>query len=449
MIDGNIKVSQFIYNFTYDDLPEAVIKKAKLCLLDLLGAVLGGSNTKAAGLARNFAKSIWPGTTNTIITEGRGSNCVGAAFANSFQANAIDIDDGFRPVKGHPGALVIPAALAMAEHTNKSGKELLEAIVVGYEIGTRAGIIWHDYYPLYHASGSWGAVAAAAASAKLLNLNVEQIYNALGMAEYQAPINPMMRCIDYPSMVKDGIGWGCTVGVTSALMAFQGFTGVPSLLGFQKYANHINSLGSEFNLLKVYFKPHACCRWAQPAILGTIKLMAQHSLNSDEIHKINVFTFKESARLKAVSPKNTEEAQYNIVYPIAAAVADGEVGPKQILDDNLQNPQIIDVMNKIKILHDSRFDERFPEIAESEVQIITKSGQSFLSGPVRAKGDWDYPLSEKELIEKFFWLACHAVSEQKARDIVDLIENLDEQNHINKLMSLLSQDTNQRHSLSS
>ena len=101
------------------------------------------------------------------------------------------------------------------------------------------------------------------------------------------------------------------------------------------------------------------------------------------------------------------------------------------------------------ILHDSRFDERFPEIAESEVQIITKSGQSFLSGPVRAKGDWDYPLSEKELIEKFFWLACHAVSEQKARDIVDLIENLDEQNHINKLMSLLSQDTNQRHSLSS
>lgn len=438
MKEGNLKVCHFIKKTTYDDLPQEVIHKAKVCLLDLLGAILGGSQTKVAGLARDFASSIWSGEDCTIVTGGKVANCVGATFANAFQANAIDIDDGFRPVKGHPGALIIPAALSVGEYRNKSGKELLEAIVVGYEVGTRAGVIWHDYYPIYHSSGSWGSIAAAATAAKLLGLGLEQTHNALGIAEYQAPINPMMRCIDYPSMVKDGIGWGSPTGVTSALMAYNGFTGVPSIFGFHDYSDYVNSLGKEYYILKLYFKPYACCRWAQPAIAAALKLMTNYNLDLEEIQKINVYTFEESARLKSDLPRDTEEAQYNIAYPIAAALVDGEVGPRQILDNKLNSPDILKVLEKIEIIHDARFDEHFPRIAESEVEIIANSGAAYLSGRVTAKGDWDNPLTEKELKDKFYWLTQHVKSKNEADRVVNIVENLEGLKSLDTLMKLLS-----------
>ncbi len=438
MKDGNLKVCHFINNITYDDFPQEVIYKAKVCLLDLLGAILGGSQTKVAGLARDFASTIWSGQDATIVTGGKVANCVGATFANAFQANAIDIDDGFRPIKGHPGALIIPAALSVGEYRNKSGKELLEAIVIGYEVGTRAGIIWHDYYPVYHSSGSWGSMASAATTAKLLDLSIEKTYNALGIAEYQAPINPMMRCIDYPSMGKDGIGWGSPTGVTSALMASHGFTGIPSIFGFHEYSDYVNSLGKEYNILKLYFKPYACCRWAQPAIAAVLKLMTKYNLDLEEIQNINVYTFKESARLKRNLPRDTEEAQYNIAYPIAAALVDGEVGPRQILDNKLNSPDILKVLEKIEIIHDARFDEHFPMIAESEVEIILNSGAAYLSGRVTAKGDWDNPLSEQEVKDKFYWLTQQVKSKNEADKVVNMVENLEGLESLDALMKLLS-----------
>jgi len=195
MKKNNYQVAEYIKNLNFDELPLEVIEQTKVCIKDLLGAIIGGSQTSAAKIARDFAKITWQGCEATVITAGKESSCIGATFANAVQANAIDIDDGFRPVKGHPGALIIPAALSVAEKTRSSGKKLLEAIIIGYEVGTRAGIIWHNHYPVYHSSGSWGSMATAAVAAKLLNLNVEQIINALGIAEYQAPIGPMILSI--------------------------------------------------------------------------------------------------------------------------------------------------------------------------------------------------------------------------------------------------------------
>ncbi len=436
MISNNMQVSQYIKDVCIENIPDQVIEKAKICLLDLLGAILGGSKTQVASLARDFAETIWPGNASTIITSGKKTNCAGAAFANSFQANAIDIDDGFRPVKGHPGALIIPAALAVSEGRNITGLDLIEALVVGYEIGTRAGIIWHKHYPIYHASGAWGSIAAASTSAKILDLDVTQISHALGIAEYQAPINPMMRCIDYPSMLKDGIGWGCPVGVISALMAEKGFTGIPSLFEIKEYEIYLQSLGKEYNLLKIYFKPYACCRWAQPAVEGVIKLTREYNLKPWDIQTIKVFTFHEGTCLQKTMPKNTEEALYNICYPIASAIIDGEVGPKQVSSDYLNNPAIIDIVELIEVIHDSSFDNNFPEVAESKVEITTHRNKKY-SGIFRARGDWDLPLDKDEIIEKFFWLASHSVSREKAQGIADIVSNLEEIKNIDQLLKAL------------
>ncbi len=437
MLKGNYKVSKFINNFSYEDIPPNVIKQVKLCILDLLGAIYGGSQTKVAKIARDFAEKFYPGKESTIIAHKGKSSMVGATFANAFQANAIDIDDGYRPIKGHPGALIIPAALAVAEAKDKGGKELIEAVVLGYEIGIRAGIIWHDHYPVYHASGAWGSIATSAVTSKLLGLSVEETYHALGIAEYQAPINPMMRCIDYPAMVKDGIGWGSPTGVTSALMAANGFTGIPSLFGYEKYLDYVNSLGHEYNILNLYFKPYSCCRWAQSAITATLKVMGEHNINYKQIEKIKVYTYEESARLKIQPPQNTEEAQYNIAYPIAAAVVDGEVGPKQILDEFLNRQEILTVLNIIEVIHDTRFDKKFPKIAESEVEIITRDGSAYKSGVVRAKGDWDNPFSEKELIDKFRWLAGYNLEEKQIEEIIQVVKDIETVKSIKSLIDVL------------
>src|SRR5262249_44741186 len=149
----------------------------------------------------------------------------GAAFANGCLANALDIDDGSRPIKGHPGAVVFPAALAAAESRRASGREFLVALAVGYEVAIRAGIALHTSYRYYHGSGAWGALGAAAAAGRLLGLTTDQLTNALGIAEYHGPLAPIMRCVEHPAMVKDGIGWGAMAGVSAALLAREGFTG--------------------------------------------------------------------------------------------------------------------------------------------------------------------------------------------------------------------------------
>lgn len=438
MKDNNYRLAEYILNFKLDDLPPVVIEQTGICIKDLLGAIIGGSQTGTARIARDFAKTTWRGSEATIITAGKESSCIGAAFANAVQANAIDIDDGFRPVKGHPGALIIPAALAVAEQAGSSGKELLEAIIIGYEVGTRAGIIWHDHYPVYHSSGSWGTMAAAAVTARLLNLNLEQIYNALGIAEYQAPIGPMMRCIEYPAMVKDGIGWGSSAGVTAALMARHGYTGIPSLFGYAKYAEYINSLGREYNILKLYFKPYACCRWAQPAIAAALDLVARYKLTTAQIAKVEIYTFAESASLQTAPPLNAEEAQYNLAYPVAAALVDGEVGPGQLLSGRLQDPEILSLIRRMEVKHEKSFDLNFPARAESELVIITKDRKRYSSGIKQASGDWDNPLSIEQLDNKFYWLMGQVKNRAEAEKIAQVVDNLVEEKNIDALMALLS-----------
>ncbi len=435
MKEGNYYVSEFINKFTFEDSPQEVKQKVKICVMDLIGSLIAGSQTNAFKLASKLSQNIWSGRDSTILLENKRCNCIGATFANSVAANAIDIDDGFRLVKGHPGSLIIPAALAVGESLKKSGKEVLEAIIVGYEVGTRAGMIWHDYYPMYHASGSWGALASAATTAKLLNLSIEKTISALGIAEYQAPINPIMRCIDHPSMVKDGIAWGSQTGVSSALMAQEGYTGILSIFSFKKYFNQISDLGKKYNILNLYFKPYACCRWAQPAVEGVLKLVNNNSIETNKIKQIKIYTFKESARLSTKIPCTTEEAQYNIVFPIAAAVCDGQVGPKQVLEERLNDKNILGIIEKIKIFSDNRFDKKFPLAAESEVEIIDINGNVYKSGIIKAKGDVENPLSEDELKNKFFWLAEHY--KQNSDKIFDTINNLEKLENIEELINLI------------
>lgn len=437
MHSGNARVARFILETHWGQMPEEVQLMAKICTLDLLGAIISGSATRVAGIMTKLAMVSWSGAEATILMTGRKASLPGATLANAFMANALDIDDGYRRVKGHPGAVVFPAVLAAAESRGLTGKEFLTSLVVAYEVAIRAGLAWHQYHAEYHGTGSWGALGAAAGAAKVFQLQEQEIVHALGTAEYHAPIMPMMRCIDYPAMTKDGIGWGSMVGMVSAIMAKEGFTGIPSLFGMAEFQQLVDSLGNKYEMLDLYFKPFACCRWAQPAVTGMLQLRERHNLTPERIQRVVVRTFDAATRLQLERPKNTEEAQYNMAYPIAAALAAGEVGPRQVLDENLNDPSILSVLQKVEVVRDEAYEDEFPAACRCEVEITLVNGEKVSSGPVRSLGDPDSPLGAEGVEKKFRWLAGHVLDESKVQAVVEEVMNLEKAETVYPLLKLL------------
>ena len=436
-MDRTDAVIQFIRHTRWHDLPPAVQHQSKRCLLDALGALLAGVRTPVAEIMADLAQRQFPGDEATLLGRATRTSRVGAALANGFAANALDIDDGYRRIKGHPGACVLPVALAAAEGANCPGETFLTALVIGYEVGIRAGLIRHATYETYHSSGSWGAIAGAAAAGRLLELDAHHLWHALGTAEYHAPIAPMMKGIETTTMGKDSTGWGCMVAMSSTLMAQRGFTGVHPLFDDTPVPTWIEGLGRDYEILNLYFKPYAACRWAQPAVDGALQVCRQERLSPEQIETIRVATFAEAAALTREYPQNTEDAQYNLAFPIAAALLDGEVGPRQVLPPRLFDADIRSLMDQVEVAVEDRFQVEFPARALAEVVIETRDGRSFRSGVMSAAWDPASTLpTDEELREKFHWLVEPVVGGEQAAAIEDLIWCLDEEGSPVELVGL-------------
>ena len=443
--DGTDLVLDFIASITWGALPPAVQHQSRRCLLDLVGGLVAGRRTPVGDLMATVARDQYPGTQATVLVSGEKVSAIGACLANGFAQNALDIDDGYRRIKGHPGAAFLPALLAALEvRGGCPGAEFLTGVVIGYEIGIRAGLIRHAIYPTYHSSGSWGAVGAAACAGRLLGLNRAHMREALGTAEYHAPIAPMVKGIDVPCMGKDSLGWGAMTGLASVFMAGAGFTGVEPLFSQTPEKEWVTGLGRDYEILNLYFKPYAACRWAQPAVAGCLKLVCEHGLKPADIARVRVRTFAAAASLTRVPPRNTEEAQYNLAYPVAAALLDGAVGPKQVLPPRLFDRDVLELAARLEVEVAPEFESRFPAKAVASVEITTTAGGRYDSGAVEAR--WEPPdtlPSDDELREKFLWLAGPVLGDTRAKDLMGLIWTFDQVPDARKLVALTMADRRQ------
>jgi 2-methylcitrate dehydratase PrpD len=425
----------FTLNTHWEDLPGAVKHQAKRCLMDTLGALVAGAQTPVAKIMRKSALEQFGGDQARIMVSGERTSAAGAALVNGFLGNALDIDDGYRNIKGHPGACSLPPLLAVAELAGDcDGRKFLTALVIAYEMGIRAGVIRHATYETYHSSGSWGAIAGAAAAGRMLGLTAERIVHAMGAAEYHAPIAPMMKGIDTPSMGKDSIGWGCMVAVLSALKARDGFTGIYPLFDDAPDPSWVLGIGSQWEILNLYFKPYAACRWGQPAVAGALKLTRQHQLPHDRIRRIRVRTFGAAVRLPKRHPRSTEEAQYSLAFPVAAALLDGEVGPSQVMPPKIFDPELLALQDRIFTEVAPEFEDEFPARAPAEVIVETDTGASLSSGRIEAP--WEPPdtlPSDKELEAKFLWLARPVIGKIKAERLADQIWSADQWTDLNPI----------------
>lgn len=433
----------FIHETFWEDLPRRIQNQAVRCLLDTLGAGISGRGTKLSKIIHEFAASVYGGKGGRLWLDGREVSAPGAALANGMTVDSIDVHDGHPLTKGHAGAAVVPAVFAAAglkKNRCLSGKEFLTDLAVGYEIALRAGIALHSTVCDYHTSGAWNALGCAAVTVRQLGLNAEQTRHALGIAEYNGPRSQMMRCIDHPAMLKDGSGWGAMTGVSSAMMAANGFTGAPALTVESEEAEHAwQDLGTQWRMNELYFKPHAVCRWAQPAVEGAAILQKRHGIRPEHIRRIRIATFHQAVRLDRRRVANTEEAQYNLSFPVAALLVFGKLGASELTGNSLEDPQVLRLMDCMECTEDKRFNEQFPEKRFARVCIDTDNGMTYDSGQIEARWDADDPPSDEELLEKFRNLAGEQLTKDRVKRLEAVILGCENLADAARLLSMVAE----------
>ncbi|WP_428030184.1 MmgE/PrpD family protein [Ancylobacter sp.] len=406
-----MNVQNFIHDLSYADLPPDVAALARRCLLDLVGVAASGRRTDLARIVTNHAARQFgagEGRGARMIFDGRRVSPVGAAYAGASLIDSFDAHDGHALTKGHAGVAILPALLAFweAEDLALDDREVLACIVIGYEIATRAGIALHASACDYHTSGAWNALACAALGARLMKLTPAQTREALGTAEYHGPRSQMMRCIDYPTMLKDGSGWGALAGVSAAYLAADGFTGAPALTMEAPEQQALwGDLGSRWYILEQYFKPYPVCRWAQPAVEAARRLMATHGLTGTDIADVEVRSFAEAVRLASARPATTEEAQYSLPFPLAAMILRGRLGADEITGAGLRDPEVLDLSASIRLIEDPEICARFPAERFAVVSLATRDGRRFTSDWTQAEGGPANPLTNAEISAKYQALA--------------------------------------------
>ncbi|MFP4049080.1 MAG: MmgE/PrpD family protein [Desulfovermiculus sp.] len=432
----------FIHDLSWDFLPSQVQNQARRCLLDTIGVALSGRQTELSQIIYSHVREVYAGQGSSLWLDGREVSKPGAALAHGATIDALDMHDGHPQTKGHAGAAVVPALFAaLPAHgpTGISGQEFLAALVVGYEVALRAGMALHATSPDYHSSGAWNALGCAAVCARLLGLTREQTRHSLGMAEYHGPRSQMMRCIDHPTMLKDGSGWGAKTGVSAAMLARSGFTGAPALTVEEDAVQEIwSTLGNVWEMDNLYFKPYAICRWAQPAVEGMLLLQKKHCIAAKDVFRIEVRTFHQGVCLAGRFPENTEQAQYSIAYPLAAAMYAGRMGYRELSGEILQDQDVCILASKVEVSEDEKMSACFPQKRWARVQVSMNGGQIFDSGPVQAKWDAQDPPSDQELREKFRQLAREAVESQLAEEMEEAVWKCAESHDVQSLMRMFT-----------
>lgn len=431
-------ISRFISNYRYEQATVESITTVKAAFLDFFGVTYRGADEEASKIAFNTVEEIFSGNFNlnlkaSVIGRNLKTNMLSAAFLNGISAHVLELDDGHRGAQIHLGSVIFPTALAISESFDLSGKEFLEGVIVGYEVGILLGkIVNPDHRNKgFHTSGTVGAFVAGAVASKLLKLDEEQILHALGLCGTQAA--GLLESDHGGSMGKSlHVGKAVYNGMLSAFLARNGFTGSGTIFegkeGFLKtmvYDNEYDVDNFSFeNVLKeigkvrvrdIYFKKYPFCRHIHSSVDTALKLKASIGDEYDHIENIAVKTYAVAAEHDNFHPKNIEELRQSLPYAVAISLVVGEVTVddiNQLIEYGLlDNYSTVDKVNSIKnlanrmiILSDDKLNELYPDKRPSNV--IIKLDKTFRNGVFQnitllPKGDFENPYKLSELIDKF------------------------------------------------
>jgi 2-methylcitrate dehydratase PrpD len=414
------KLAEFCVGVSLERLPAEVVDKTKLCVLDFVANVYGSLELEAVSRVVSYIRSLGGPETATALGCGFKTGIHNAAFLNGTTAEAIEGQDGLRFGGNHPGTAVIPAALAVAESLGLGGKEVIEAVVAGYEAASRPAAAMHPHHTLagFLPTGTCGAFGAAAAASKLMGHDGEGMLNSLGNAGYLLPLSMAEHLMGgYTSKIVQG-GQAASAGLTAAGLAGVGITGAPYVLegshlggGFTQITSRsgpaleriVEQLGEHFSIMDVYFKPYTACRHTHGAAQAALELVSAGDFEPQDIEAVDVYTYTIASVAvgKGVTGDSTfVSAQFSLPYVVSACLIDGEMGPAQLKEDRLSDPAILELSKRVKVNVDPELAGAYPGMTASRVEIRLKSGQTLAKQVDIPKGDPRDPMTAEDVAGK-------------------------------------------------
>ena len=415
------KLEKFILETKWEDLPAEVQSRMQGCFVDLMGALLAGSMSEQFAVGLKLAETLYGNGDIAVVGSDKRFNFMGASAAMGHSSNAYDIDDGHNMTRSHPGTSFVGAILAAAYEKDLTLKDFLTAMLVAYEATIRSGAAIMDYYNYAHSSGTFGAVGVAAGVGRIYGFTKEEMNNVLSVAEFNAPLVPGIRSVEYPSMNKDGVPFGVMIGALAIKAAQCGFTGNKNLLESDEHRHYLDDLGEKYEVMGLYFKPYPCCRWGHPAIDACVDTMKKNGITHTDVEKVIIKTFKRATLLSKIEPKTADEAQYNIAYPVASSIVYGDFGIDRVLNENLSDPTVLAMMKRLAFEVDEELDSKFPAKRICRAEIYTKDGKVYTSPDCEPRGEACENIGVDWLVEKFYRITKPVISRELQEKLVSLI----------------------------
>jgi len=434
------RFAEFIYETDYSSLPDDVTGKAKACLLDLIGVAIAGSRQPTSALAAKVIGGNAPPDEATVWVSNNKVSLTTAAFLNAVQGHAIDMDDGHRFANGHPGVLTVPTAVSLSEGLNLNGRQMLAAIVIGYEIFIRLGMALNPALLQrgFHTTATIGTFAAAAVAAKLLRLSESQIENALSLAGLQSA--GLLEALSSGEMGKSfQVGRAVQSGVLAALLAKQGADGPENVFegakGFFKAFSgrdcDIDSicanLGAQYQIKDVYFKRHAACRHIHSALDAIEAIIKEHEIDRAAIQAIEIDTYTIAKNLTGHHSTNGGElaAKFSMPVAIGLLLVFGRTDAVAFRQEYISDPRVQSIAEKVSIRINDAWDAVYPGQRGASVRFQTKD-ETLTKEVIYPKGEPEFPLSSEELVGKFETNAGLVYSHddrKKLREIINTVEH--------------------------
>ena len=375
------------------------------------------------------------------------------AMALGVMAHSFELDDYHSGAKLHPGAVVVPAAIPVAEHRNANGRDLICAVLAGYEVMIRSCLAAGTLSTRkrgWHLTGLCGTFGAAAATGYLLGLDEEKTANALGLAGTQSAGLFAFNCNGADSK-RFHPGRSAQSGVMAAELAALGLTGPTEIYEYEDggfcrtvsdapdLSKLTEELGQRYVAAEVSIKPYACCASTHSSIDAVRWLAREYKIDIDDVEEIivhnhSVVKLQTSWRYEPVSPM---QSQMNMEYCVAVGLAEGNVGPDKFTVEKIHDEKIIDLAHKVHFKIDPEIEKIYPKAFPGKVEIRLRDGSSVMHEVAGPKGSPENPISVNEVEEKFHSLVDPIIGDKQADRIAGEVSRIEQMDSIKPLLECL------------
>ena len=437
------EIANFIAGLRYEDLPANVVHDAKYRVLDWLGSALAGSGYQPALIAVKLVKEAGGASQATVLQAGIKVPVAQAALANGIMGHAAEYDDGHRLAIAHPGAVTVPAALAAAEYLGRSGKELLTAIVAGYEVLIRLGAsINPSHYRIWHTTGTCGAFAAAAATAHLLKLDAFRTQMCLGIAGTMA--SGLQETFGTHAKPLNA-GHACQSGIQAGLLSREGFTGPEDIILGAKGFVAATSEQCDRRLLEeikeqrflstsAFYKVYASCGHTNSPLDALFAILRRRDIPSAAIKAVRIATYRTAVQLTGEFKHGSEEeAKFSLPYCVAVALLYKRVTLAEFAPARLSDPEVSTLASKIHVSEDPTATSGFPRERRAKIAVELLDGALIEETILVPVDTPDYAA----LTRKFSSLAEMAIDGPRAKAVADMVLNLEQCSGLGSLMDHL------------